>query len=369
MLVAVAKGPASSSSVRVRVLDLFSGAGGLSEGFKQASERFDTVQAIESDVAASSTYKENHGNDVVVTSKIEDWLKTHDVPGADIVVGGPPCQGFSALGKQNVLDERNHLWLRYAETIRKAQPKYFVLENVPRFLASEQFKRFRRQCQPSSRLGDYRFEAAILNAADYGAAQLRKRVILIGHHRDLPSPGLPAPTHRRDARHTLKDVLHDLPQQVGRIDLPDRWTTHNDVELPGAFRTNELHVTRYYEQRSLVRFAHIPAGGNRFDIPDHLLSACWRKHQSGSGDVMGRLSWDAPSVTIRTEFFKPEKGRYLHPTEPRALTHHEAARIQGFPDDYKWVGSKTSIARQIGNAVPIPLGSALARHLLGQLGC
>jgi DNA (cytosine-5)-methyltransferase 1 len=106
---------------------------------------------------------------------------------------------------------------------------------------------------------------------------------------------------------------------------------------------------------------------NRFDIPDHLLARCWREHTSGSVDVMGRLSWDKPSVTIRTEFFKPEKGRYLHPTEHRALTHHEAARIQGFPDDYKWVGSKVSIARQIGNAVPIPLGRAIGQHLLQYL--
>jgi DNA (cytosine-5)-methyltransferase 1 len=111
------------------------------------------------------------------------------------------------------------------------------------------------------------------------------------------------------------------------------------------------------------RFRAIPAGGNRFDIPDHLLSECWAKHKSGSADVMGRLSWDKPSVTIRTEFFKPEKGRYLHPDEHRALTHLEAALIQGFPESHRWVGSKTSIARQIGNAVPIPLGRAIAAHL------
>lgn len=366
-LVAVTTGP-TTSAARIRVLDLFCGAGGLSHGFSHASDRFQTVQAVESDVAASATYGANHGTGLVATAKIEDWLKTHDVPSADVVVGGPPCQGFSALGKQDVLDERNQLWLRYADTIRKAQPKYFVLENVPRFLASEQFKRFRRQCQPSNRLGNYRFEAAILNAADYGAAQLRKRVILIGHHRDLPSPGLPPSTRDRSSWSTLKDVLGDLPEYVKRTDLVDRWTTRDGVELPGVFRTTELHLTRFYEQRSLVRFAYIPPGGNRFDIPDHLLSACWRKHKSGSGDVMGRLSWDAPSVTIRTEFFKPEKGRYLHPTQPRALTHHEAARIQGFPDDYKWVGSKSAIARQIGNAVPIPLATAVATHLLDHLG-
>nr|WP_283793643.1 DNA cytosine methyltransferase [Gulosibacter molinativorax] len=90
---------------------------------------------------------------------------------------------------------------------------------------------------------------------------------------------------------------------------------------------------------------------------------CWRKHTSGSGDVMGRLHADRPSVTIRTEFFKPEKGRYLHPTENRAITHYEAALLQGFPDNHRFVGSKTAIARQIGNAVPIPLGKAIAQQL------
>jgi DNA (cytosine-5)-methyltransferase 1 len=113
----------------------------------------------------------------------------------------------------------------------------------------------------------------------------------------------------------------------------------------------------------MKRFHAIPEKGNRFDIPDDLLSECWTKHKTGSADVMGRLSWDKPSVTIRTEFFKPEKGRYLHPVEHRALTHLEAALIQGFPETHKWVGSKTAIARQIGNAVPIPLGRAIAAHL------
>jgi DNA (cytosine-5)-methyltransferase 1 len=114
----------------------------------------------------------------------------------------------------------------------------------------------------------------------------------------------------------------------------------------------------------LKRFEHIPVGGNRFDLPDSLMAPCWRKHKSGSGDVMGRLRWDRPSVTIRTEFFKPEKGRYLHPTASRAISHYEAALIQGFPPTHRFVGSKTAIAKQIGNAVPIPLGEAIARQLL-----
>ena len=126
-------------------------------------------------------------------------------------------------------------------------------------------------------------------------------------------------------------------------------------------------MTRFFTQLSLNRYRSIPPGGNRFDIPYHLLAPCWRTHRTGSGDVMGRLFWDKPSVTIRTEFYKPEKGRYLHPTEDRPITHLEAARLQGFPDDYMWFGSKHSIARQIGNAVPLDLGEALGCHILSAL--
>ena len=105
---------------------------------------------------------------------------------------------------------------------------------------------------------------------------------------------------------------------------------------------------------------------NRFDLPDDLKAPCWRTHTKGSGDVMGRLWWDRPSVTIRTEFWKPEKGRYLHPEQDRAITHYEAALLQGFSPLRKWVGTKTSIGRQIGNAVPVPLARAIARHLADQ---
>jgi DNA (cytosine-5)-methyltransferase 1 len=151
---------------------------------------------------------------------------------------------------------------------------------------------------------------------------------------------------------------------VAQTRLDDRSQEFFGVELPGAFRPFELHVGRDYTEISMRRFRAIPPGGNRFDLPDDLLAPCWRGHKSGSGDVMGRLHWNKPAVTIRTEFFKPEKGRYLHPTEHRAITHYEAAVLQGFPDTHRFVGSKTEIARQIGNAVPIPLGRVIADHLL-----
>ena len=109
------------------------------------------------------------------------------------------------------------------------------------------------------------------------------------------------------------------------------------------------------------RFREIPYGGSRHDLPDHLSIPAWSNNPTSASDVMGRLVWEKPSVTIRTEFFKPEKGQLLHPTQHRAITHWEVAHLQGFPDDYRWVGPRADIARQIGNAVPLALGDAIGR--------
>lgn len=166
---------------------------------------------------------------------------------------------------------------------------------------------------------------------------------------------------------TVQDAFAGIADEVTGVDLPTVDGSDSRVGLPGPFRSDELHLGRNYTELSLQRFRSIPPGGNRFDIPDELLSPCWRKHKTGTADVMGRLKWDAPSVTIRTEFFKPEKGRYVHPRADRAITHFEAARLQGFPDDFKWYGSKVAIARQIGNAVPVQLGRAVALSVLGAL--
>ncbi|MDJ1372723.1 hypothetical protein C7K25_15400 [Gulosibacter molinativorax] len=192
----------------------------------------------------------------------------------------------------------------------------------------------------------------------------------MGHHNDLRIPGFPGATHSATGEDGKKRHSTVSEWFAGVPALPDRDSVfsarsveHHGKVFPGEFAPRELHWSRSYQDLSLKRFASIPPGGNRFDLPDELKAPCWRKHTSGSGDVMGRLHADRPSVTIRTEFFKPEKGRYLHPTENRAITHYEAALLQGFPDNHRFVGSKTAIARQIGNAVPIPLGKAIAQQL------
>lgn len=363
------------SRAAIRTLDLFAGAGGLTTGLRTASKRFRPVKAVEWDVAAAGTYALNHGgtldhgvltSDLVYAGGIADWLELGDVPSVDLVVGGPPCQGFSTLGKRDVDDARNLMWREYAKTVNKAEPKYFVLENVPAFLKSPQYDVFLSELEPGGLLEDYTFEARVLNAADYGAAQARKRVVVMGHRKDVAAAGFPEATHAEQHR-ILREVLSGVPAQLTTTGLGGEVIAFAGRELRGPYSSRELHVGRNYEQISRDRFPHIKYGGNRFDLPEDLKAPCWRKHTSGSGDVMGRLLWEKPSVTIRTEFFKPEKGRYLHPVEHRVITHYEAALIQGFPSDYQWLGSWADIARQIGNAVPIPLGAAIGRRLLGAL--
>lgn len=353
-------------SSRISVLDLFAGAGGLSQGMHEASARFDVVRAVELDADAAATFALNHGAGVVYQGGIEDWLRDEEVPDADVVVGGPPCQGFSTLGKRDAEDSRNTLWREYAETINRAHPKYFVLENVAAFARSPQFRDLTEATSEGGILRDYTFDWDILNAADYGAPQARKRAILIGRHRDMPAIGLPTATRAREEHLTVRDVFAGIPFEAN-LELDDRRTEVDGRVHRGSWTSRELHVGRDYAEVSLRRFKAIPAGGNRFDLPDHLLAPCWRKHKTGSGDVMGRLHWERPSVTIRTEFFKPEKGRYLHPVADRAITHFEATVLQGFPADYRFFGSRTAIARQIGNAVPIRLGDAIGRHLAAAL--
>ncbi|RIX27850.1 DNA cytosine methyltransferase [Amnibacterium setariae] len=355
----------------IRTLDLFAGAGGLTAGFHAASPRIETAIAVEWDLAAAASFEANFGEGTAWGGSIQSWLAEAEMPtGVDIVIGGPPCQGFSTLGKQDAEDERNYLWLKYAETIRRVRPKYFVVENVAAFAKSAQFQDFTAAVQPGGLLEDYDFDWRILNAADYGAAQARKRAVLIGHHRDLPAPGFPEPSHIGRHR-TVWDALQGerkVPfETIDERGLQPRLTEYGGRVFEGAFSGIELHTGRNYTPLSLKRFAAIPVGGNRFDLPRHLEARCWRDHRRGSADVMGRLHWDKPSVTIRTEFFKPEKGRYLHPEAMRAITHWEAAILQGFPDDYRFIGTRTAIAKQIGNAVPIPLGRAIATQLLDAL--
>jgi DNA (cytosine-5)-methyltransferase 1 len=249
------------------------------------------------------------------------------------------------------------------EAVKRARPWAFVLENVPTFLRSGEYTAF-EQSFGLGELADFDIRAKVLNAADFGTPQIRKRVIVIGVHRDLRHPGHPEPG---GASVTVRDAFSGIRPFAGLTSLGTPKVRFRDTWLPGAFSGEDLHVTREWSDLYLARFRAIPYAGNRHDLPDNLSMNCWRNNPRSASDVMGRLDWDKPSVTIRTEFFKPEKGRFLHPTQHRAITHWEAARLQGFPDDFRWIGNRAQIARQIGNAVPVQLAEAIAGPLVSLL--
>lgn len=339
-----------------RLIDLFSGAGGMSLGFRD--EGVEPVLALDNDAAAVETHKRNFEGEAHCVD-IEAWLKTAAVPEADAVIGGPPCQGFSLLNKRRDGDSRRALWEPYLEIANRSNARVFVMENVAELYKSPELAEIR------SRAAEYGFatRADILNAADYGAPQIRRRTIVVGW-RNVPEPDFPPrPTHADPKKNlnlppwrTVRHAIGDLPKPIG---------TEVGVGAP-----IDLHFGRNPTELSIARYKAVPIGGNRFDLlrnAPELTPDCWVRKTSGGTDLFGRLWWDRPSVTIRTEFFKPEKGRYLHPDQHRPITHREAARLMGFPDGFRFSGNKSEIARQIGNAVPPPLAGALARMVLRML--
>jgi len=345
----------------LRVIDLFSGAGGMSLGFEDP--RFcgghNVILSIDNDAAAIATHRTNFGGETVCAN-IEQWLVENDVPDADVVIGGPPCQGFSLLNKKRDGDQRRDLWEPFIEIANLSGARIFVMENVAELFRSPELEEIRAKAL------EYGFEtdASIVNAADYGAPQTRKRTIVLGWRGVSHAPLFPPlPTHAAPGKEsnlplwkTVKDAIADLPPPT-------------ETEIQGEAPL-DIHIKRNPTAKSVKRYKAVPPGGNRFDLQRNapeITPQCWINKKSGGTDLFGRLWWDRPSVTIRTEFFKPEKGRYLHPDQNRPITHREAARLMGFPDDFQFEGTKVEIARQIGNAVPPPLAGNLGRLVLEML--
>ena len=334
---------------RFTLIDLFAGCGGLTRGFLD-SRRFRAVFAVEWDADAAATYRANFG-DHVFRGPIE---RVEEFPKVDVIVGGPPCQGFSPLNMRGVGLERRTLWREYLRALREAEPDAFLMENVPQLLRSAEYASFKEAAQD---LG-YEIADGVLNAADFGVPQTRRRAIAIGSR--LGSPTLPAGKYQPPgsapgaarAWRTVRDAIADLPAR------PDDRAWHN---------------ARNPRRLSVERYETIPGEGEgRFQLAERrpeITPACWLRKKTGSTDVFGRLWWDRPAYTIRTEFYKPEKGRYLHPSEHRPITVREAARLMSFPDDFvlPTAQSMTSIAKQIGNAVPPLLARRLAETLADQI--
>lgn len=344
----------STASSPLPFIDLFCGAGGFSLGFAGAG--FYPVLAVDTNWNAAQSYRDHFGPCCLVA----DLRTMNQFPSASVIIGGPPCQGFSVLpglgrrGRER--DDRNNLVFTFADVVASVRPLIFVAENVATIFKLPEGNAF---LERTRQLG-YRVECEILNAADFGAPQLRKRAIIIGSR--ICDPRFPDASHvnpnKRDLLNmhlkawvTVRDAIGDLPRDPDGI-------------------SDELHAPRMIKAQTLERYRRIPAGGNWHDLPDDLLFKCWKGDRIRGTDLMGRLSWDKPSLTVRTDT-RPEKGRYLHPEADRAITLREAARLQGFPDDFKFFGSKHDVAAQIGNAIPIPLANAIAvavRRMLAESG-
>jgi DNA (cytosine-5)-methyltransferase 1 len=344
---------------RLTFVDLFAGCGGMTRGFED-SGAFRSVFAVEFDRDAAATYAANFG-DHVACGPIEDVVS---FPDADVVIGGPPCQGFSPLNREAVGFERRGLWREYLRALEAVEPSAFVMENVPELLRSAEFFEFQRQAE---KLG-FEVEAEILNAADFGVPQRRRRAIVIGTRSGAPA--MPSPTHAEEG--SMSFVAHRATKDMD----PLGWVTFREAVdgLPLQPDGRRWHRPRNPRPESVRRYKAVPRdGGDRFAMQRNLDRAglgdlvprCWREKPRGTTDVFGRLWWDRPALTIRTEFYKPEKGRYLHPSAHRPITVREAARLMSFPDDFVLPEDQamSSIARQVGNAVPPLLARRIAEAL------
>jgi DNA (cytosine-5)-methyltransferase 1 len=363
-------GRLQESPVKPRLIDLFAGAGGMTLGFTRfTGHPFESVWANDFNEYAARTYNANFANRCHV-GDIVDILQNPKtkIPPADVVIGGPPCQGFSLLNKFRDGDPRKQLWRPFMEIVERSGASIFVMENVPQLLDSFEHGEI---VELAHTMG-FKVRSAKLCAADYGVPQVRWRAFIIGCKFTDPSLVFPPKkTHYKTSNGYRKAFTEEFDVYISN---PTPWKSVKDAiqNLPAPVGTEirsvnpplDLHFGRTPTPKSLERYKSIPEEGmNRFDLQrlaPHLTPDCWIRKTSGGTDLFGRLWWDKPSVTIRTEFFKPEKGRYLHPVQNRPITHREAARLQSFPDDFKFLGSKIEIAKQIGNAVPPLLAARIA---------
>lgn len=311
----------------VRVVSLFTGCGGLDLGFEAAGAQ--TIAAVDNDHEACKTLRHNRPQWNVFEGDIRDF--NPDVKDVDIVIGGPPCQGFSSAGKGDPTDPRNFLWLEYMRIVELVKPRAVVLENVSALTHKKNGDHLTGIMSALEKQG-YKFVYGVLNAADFGVPQARRRLVVIGLREGQPT--MPTPTHVGE-HVSVEEAICDID---GVFD--DEWS-------------------------------HVP--------PRHAphVTARWDLLAPGETDPnyrRARLDPKRPSTTIRAGGGYGPRGDHLagfhppiHPYRPRQLTVREAARLQSFPDNWILRGSKTAQGRQIGNAVPVKLAEAIGRHVIALL--
>lgn len=356
----------------MEVIDLFAGCGGLSLGFMKNG--CTVKRAVEIDPAIAGTYKKNHPEVEVIIDDIRniDRSGVFRRGDADVIIGGPPCQGFSMAGariRQGFIDDpRNYLFKHYFNVVRTVKPKVFIMENVKGILTmqggeifSEILKTF---SDPELLEGEpYHLYYRIVRAVEFGIPQKRERMILIGTLKtDVDFEGLWDRTKeeiRKEYPHyfdmvTVEDAIGNLPDTTtdGKVANPAPETEYQRYLSCGC-DTLENHTRTNHSRLAVNRMSRVANGENFTVLEEDIKSV-----HSGA---YGRLCWDEAAPTITTRFDTPAGGRFIHPAADRTLTPREAARIQSFPDDFIFYGNKTSICKQIGNAVPPKISYFLAR--------
>lgn len=353
----------NASNWAFTAIELFAGAGGLSIGLEKAGIHVVIANEIMPDFAA--TLARNHPETKVINEDVHkidfsEELSKLGLKSVDVLSGGPPCQGFSTIGSKNRKDPRNSLFYEYLRAVAETKPKYTIFENVSGFKRLYNGSAYKTLIEEMNELG-YMTACQILNAADYGAPQIRYRTIVLGWRKELPPLTFPKPTYGTKSGNpyvTLMDAIGDLPpleagESVTKYANPP--TTAYQRRMRGNQDVLLEHNAANYGAKMQEILHLIPAGGCIKDLPERL------RPMSAYSNTYARLLPNIPSPTITRNFGTPSSSRCVHPYQARALSTREGARLQGFPDDYIFIGGKQSKNLQIGNAVPPILGEAIAK--------
>jgi len=351
-------------------VELFSGAGGLSIGLERAGFKIVLANEIETDFA--TTFSLNHPHTKVINDDIhninfKEELKKLEINKISLVSGGPPCQGFSTVGSKNKQDPRNSLFYEYLRVVSELNPDYVIFENVSGFKNMYEGEAFSSLLINLDNLG-YNTVSGILEASDFGLPQIRLRTIVVGWKKLLNKISLPTPTHFDHQnlfgdlqKHTLMDAISDLPSIEANQSCNEYLSKpKNNYQkfIRGECKYLTEHNSSNYGSKMLEILSLIPEGGTIEDLPERLRPKSYFKN------TYARLLPNQPSPTITRNFGTPSSSRCVHPFQNRALSTREGARLQGFPDSYRFFGSKTSKNLQIGNAVPPIFGEVIAQQII-----
>lgn len=348
-----------SSNAKLRCIDLFAGAGGFSLAARNAGLL--VVAAIERNPNACKTYRSNLVPPYSRTTLYEEdilQLTPQDISAAhfssgrdcDIVLGGPPCQGFSThrIKDAGVNDPRNALVLRYFEFVAELRPKVFLMENVPGILWSRH-KKFLKAFYALGKAAGYEVKpAVVLDARDFGVPQRRRRVFILGVRKDFEFNGEwpPKPSHGNE------QAVIDNP-------MLQPWVTAATVFSKPLLPSDLNSVHMNHSDAITEVFKSTPIDGGSRHQSNRVLP-CHKGH-SGHKDVYGRIDPSQPGPTMTTACINPSKGRFVHPTQHHGITVRHAARFQTFPEEFVFHGGLTAAGEQVGNAVPVLLGEVLLR--------